>query len=270
MIKLSVIISVFNGEQYLAESLDSVLHQSFNDFELILIDDASKDQSRRIIEQYSNLDSRIIPIYNQSNVGLTANLNKGIKKARGELIGRMDADDVAFPLRFEAQISYLDSHPEVDLVGSSAIVIDGKGHELSLRSVPEFHKDILSMLPKANPVTHSTVIFRKDRFARISFYNENYPIIQDYEMWFRAIGKGLKFHNLQETLLAYRMDKNYIDRKSMNYRWCDFKLRIKSFKHIDLPFFKYYYALIPLILGLTPKRFYPHLKKTDPRVKNLD
>lgn len=270
MIKLSVIMSVYNGEQYLAEALDSILNQSFGDFELILIDDASTDQSQRIIEKYCIQDSRIIPIYNQNNVGLTTNLNAGIRKSRGELIARMDADDIAFPLRFETQINYLESHPGVDLVGSAAVVIDGHGQELSLRSMPEIHNDIISMLPKANPITHPTVMFRKDRFERIDFYNENYRIIQDYEMWFRAAGKGLKFHNLPESLLAYRVDKNYINRRSMHYRWCDFKLRIKSFKFIDLPYLKYYYALIPLVLGITPKQFYPHLKKTDPRVKKLN
>ncbi len=270
MKKVSVIMSVYNSEKFLKLALDSVLQQSYSDFELILIDDGSQDATKKIIESYASADSRIIPVFNQKNLGLTVNLNKAIKLSQGSYIARMDADDIALPKRFERQIEYLDTHPGIDLIGSAAIDVDENGIELQLRKSPKNHEEIINLLPKANPIIHSTVLFRKDRFAEIGFYNESYRTTQDYEMWFRAAGKGLKFHNLQEVLLKYRMDNNYHKRKSLKYRLYDCKLRLQGFKHIDLPIYKYYYALIPIILGILPERLYVSIKKLDPRVNDLD
>lgn len=270
MKKVSVIMSVYNCEKFLKQAVDSILKQSYSDFELILIDDGSKDATAKMIESYASEDARIIPVYNQKNLGLTVNLNKAIRLSQGTYIARMDADDVALPQRFDKQIDYLDTHQDIDLVGSAAIDINEKGVELQLRKSPKTHKEIISLLPKANPIIHSTVMFRKDRFAAIEFYNESYRTTQDYEMWFRAAGKGLKFHNLEEVLLMYRMDNNYHKRKSLRYRLYDCKLRLQGFKHINLPVYKYYYALIPIILGILPERLYVSIKKLDPRVNELD
>lgn len=270
MKKVSVIISAFNSEKFLEQALDSLLRQTFNDFEIILVDDASSDKTKDIIKAYSRLDSRITPIYNDKNLGLTKNLNRAIELSQGEYIARMDADDVALASRFEVQVRYLDTHKNIDIVGSAAIDIDENGNELQLRKSPEFHDQIIELLPKANPMTHSTVMFRRAQFAKIAYYNESYRTTQDYEMWFRAAGQGLMFHNLQEVLLMYRMDNNYHKRKSFKYRLFDFKLRLQGFKHIDLPLYKYYYALIPIILGILPERLYNSIKRIDPRVNKLD
>ena len=263
-------MSAFNSEKFLEQALKSLLSQSFNDFELILVDDASTDRTAKIIKSYAQLDSRILPIYNQRNLGLTKNLNRAIDLSQGIYIARMDADDIALASRFEIQVNYLDTHRHVDILGSAAIDIDERGNELQLRKSPELHEQIIGLLPKANPMTHSTVMFRKDRLAQIAYYNESYRTTQDYEMWFRAAGIGLRFHNLQNVLLNYRMDNNYYKRKSFTYRLFDCKLRLQGFKHINLPMYKYYYALIPLILGLLPEGLYNSIKKIDPRVNEID
>lgn len=263
-------MSAFNSEKFLEQALDSLLRQTFMDFEIILFDDASTDKTKEIIRAYSKLDSRIIPVYNEVNLGLTKNLNRGISQSQGEYIARMDADDIALASRFEVQVRYLENHKEIDIVGSSAIDIDENGRELQLRKSPELHDQIIELLPKANPMTHSTVMFRRDKFAKISFYNESYKTTQDYEMWFRAAGNGIQFHNLQEVLLMYRMDDNYHKRKSLTYRLYDCKLRLQGFQHIDLPVYRYYYAMIPIILGLLPETLYNSIKKIDPRVNELD
>ena len=268
--KVSVVMSAYNCEKFLVESLDSLLQQSFSNFELILFDDGSNDNTRNIIIEYAGKDIRIIPVFNDQNMGLTANLNRGIKLSKGTYIARMDADDISLPERFEKQIRFLDNHPDIDLLGTGSIDIDEFGNETQLRTVPEKHKEIISLLPKANPMTHSSVMFRKMSFEKINFYNESYRTTQDYEMWFRAAGSGLKFHNLNEVLLKYRMDDNYASRKSFMYRLYDCKLRLLSFKYIKLPYYKYYYAFIPIILGLIPKRLYPSIKKMDPRMKSLN
>jgi len=270
MRKISVIMSSFNNVTFLKQAIDSVLQQSYVDFDLILIDDASTDGSTEIIRSSSAADTRIIPIYNKENIGLTKNLNKAITLSKGEYIARMDADDIALPTRLEKQVKFLDSHRDIDLVGSAAIDINECGIKIQLRKSPKTHDEIIALLPKANPMTHSTVMFRKKSFAQINFYNESYRTTQDYEMWFRAAGKGLKFHNLQEVLLKYRMDNNYHKRKSFKYRLYDCKLRLQGFKYINLPFYRYYYAMIPIILGLVPESIYDSIKKVDPRVRSLD
>ena len=262
-------MSAYNSEHFLDQALESIMNQSNKEFEFILFDDASTDATKKIIQKFALQDSRIIPVYNEVNKGLTVNLNKAISLSKGEYIARMDADDIALPTRLEKQVKFLDSHRDIDLVGSAAIDIDESGIKIQLRKSPKTHDEIIALLPKANPLTHSTVMFRKDQFAKIDFYNESYRTTQDYEMWFRAVGHGLKFHNLEEVLLHYRMDKNYHKRKSFKYRLYDCKLRLQGFKHLNLPFYKYYYAMIPIILGLVPESIYGSIKKVDPRVRNL-
>lgn len=268
--KISVVMSAYNCEKFLIESLDSLLQQSFSDFELIIFDDGSIDGTRNIIIDYAANDNRIIPIYNEKNMGLTVNLNRGIKLSRGTYIARMDADDISLPERFKKQVHFLENNPDIDLVGTYAIDIDDLGKGIHLRMMPQLHQDIINLLPKANPITHSSVMFRKESFKKIGFYNESYNTTQDYEMWFRAAGIGLKFQNLNEVLLKYRMDSDYVSRKSLKYRLYDCKLRLHSYKYINLPYFLYFYAFIPVLLGLIPKNLYFKIKKMDPRMKHLN
>ncbi len=270
MTRVSVIMSAFNDEKFLTESLESIIRQTYTDFELILFDDGSTDLTSNIIKEYASKDERIIPIFNETNLGLTVNLNRGIQLSRGTFIARMDADDISMASRFEKQVSFLDLNPEIDLVGSASADINSAGNEIQLRAVPEKHEDIINLLPKANPMTHSAVMFRKKSFEGIDFYNESYRTIQDYEMWFRAAGNGLKFHNLKEVLLKYRMDDDYVSRKSFSYRLSDCKLRLKCFHYINLPYYRYYYALIPVFLGLIPRKLYPFVKRIDPRMQDLN
>ncbi len=262
-------MSSYDSAKFLKKAIESILQQSYTNFDLILIDDASTDGSKEILATYAAADSRIIPIYNEENIGLTKNLNKAISLSKSDYIARMDADDIALPTRLEKQVNFLNSKRDIDLVGSAAIDIDESGREIQLRRSPKTHDEIIALLPKANPMTHSTVMFRKDKFEKIGFYNESYRTTQDYEMWFRAAGYGLKFHNLEDILLHYRMDNNYHKRKSFKYRLYDCKLRLQCYKHIQLPLFKYYYAMIPIILGVVPERVYGSIKKMDPRVRDL-
>jgi len=262
-------MAAYNADKYIAQSIQSLIDQTFTDFELILIDDKSNDKTKSIIEQFSIKDKRILPVYNNINKGLTKNLNRAIADSKGKYIARMDADDISYLTRLEEQFNFLENHPSIDLVGTSSHEIDKNGDFINKRIVPEKHEDIVSLLPKANPITHSTVMFRKKSFAKVNFYNESYKTTQDYELWFRAIGAGLKFHNLQNILLKYRMDENYIQRKSLKYRLYDFKLRLNGFKNINLPLYKYYYAFIPLILGIIPNRYYYLLKNLDPRANKV-
>lgn len=263
-------MSVYNAEDYLKESVESILNQTYKDFEFIIYDDASTDNSRTILEKYKSLDNRLCLHFNTKNEGLTKNLNLAIKQSQGGFIARMDADDICDPERLEKQLSFLNTHPEIDILGTFCEDINEKGKIIGKRAVPVTHEEVIKTLPKLNPISHPTVMFRKTALNKLSGYNEKYRILQDYNLWFRAAAAGLKFHNIPEFLVQYRMNLSYVKRKSFRYRFTDIRLRIEGYKKIKLPFYKYFYAFIPLFLSITPPFLYKILKKIDPRsVHNL-
>jgi glycosyltransferase involved in cell wall biosynthesis len=135
--KVTVLMSVYNGEEHLREAIDSILNQTYKNFEFLIIDDGSTDGSVNIIRSY--LDPRIRLIKNKKNIGITRSLNKGLKLARGEYIARMDDDDIAFPERLEKQVRFLNEHVNVGLVGGSDITINGVGDEIRFRKKLKAH-----------------------------------------------------------------------------------------------------------------------------------
>lgn len=258
-------MSVYNADKYLQEAVDSVLNQTYQDFEFIIINDCSKDKSAEILRNYEKIHKKIILIDNVDNLGLTRNLNLALTIAKGKYIARMDADDVCEPTRFEKQRAYLKKHKNVDIIGSFSTNINQDGEITGNRTVPVTHNDIMLLLPKLCPMTHPTVMFRKSSLKKLCNYNIKYNTSQDYDMWFRAASAGLKFHNLPEYLLKYRMDGKYVGRKTFKFRWNDFKLRLEGYKRLKLSLYDYRYALIPLALGILPKSLYSTLKMLDPR-----
>jgi glycosyltransferase involved in cell wall biosynthesis len=209
--RISVVMSVYNAAEFLREAVDSILNQTFSDFEFIIIDDKSTDDSLKILKSY--IDPRIILVINDKNIGLTKNLNEGIKLAKGEFIARMDADDISLPQRFEKQVIFLDTNPHISLSGTQVI-------ELGLNTVSKFpitSEEIKFSFLHTNSIAHPTVLFRKNDFVKFSLiYDENYLTAQDYELWTRAISI-LNFSNLEEPLLKLRIHANQISKtKSIN------------------------------------------------------
>lgn len=262
---ISVVMSVYNTEKYLKEAIDSILNQTYQDFEFIIVNDCSADGSWDILKDYEKRYNCIKLINNSENLGLTKSLNKALAIAKGEYIARMDADDISELNRFERQLEYLIAHPDIDILGTFSNDINEQGEAFRTRTTPVLHKDIVGMLPKLCPMSHPTVIFKRKSLKTIGFYNEKYKTSQDLEMWFRAAGAGLKFGNIPEFLFRYRMDSEFLARKTLKFRYNDYLLRVEGFKHIELPWYKYGYALIPIVLGLLPHSIYNSLKKIDPR-----
>lgn len=263
--KVSVVISVYNADKFLREALDSIINQSYKNYELIIIDDCSTDNSRSILQEYADSYDIIKLVLNTENIGLTKNLNKAIQLSEGLYIARMDADDISMENRLKNQVDFLEANPNIDVVGSYALDIDENGKSLRINKVPVNHSDIVRMMPKLCPMIHPTVLFRKKMLENINFYNEKYRTSQDYELWFRASSKGVVFHNIPETLLKYRFDDNYVNRKSIKYRMNDFSIRLNGLRALKVPYYKYAYATIPLILAFIPRPLYNLLKKYDPR-----
>ena len=182
--KVSVVMSVYNGERYLREAVESILGQTFTEFEFIIVNDGSTDGTREILTAYN--DPRIRLVRNEENIGLTRSLNKGLALGRGEYIARMDADDVSLPHRLEVQVRYLDQYPGVGLVACDLQFIDDEGHTLG-RSYRSCGNSLVRwyLLFYNYIAAHSHVVFRRDLVANLGGYDETFEYAQDYELWSR-------------------------------------------------------------------------------------
>lgn len=200
-------MSVYNGEKYLREAVDSILNQTYTDFEFIIINDGSTDGTKEILE--SCFDHRI-RLFNQENIGLTKSLNKGLKIAKGELIAHQDADDISLPGRLEKQVKYVDCHPEIGILGTWAEVIDDKNKILKTCREPTQPIDISWKLIFQNCLIHSCTMYRKKIICEIGKYEEKIMRAQDYDLWSKLNIKNVKFAQIPEVLVQYRMHPNNI------------------------------------------------------------
>lgn len=198
--RVSVVMAVHNGERHLREALDSILEQSFEDFELVVVDDGSTDSSAAIVEASGDERVRLIK---QANQGLPAALNAGIAAARGEYIARHDDDDASLPQRFERQVAYLDSHREVALVGSNYTIIDEEGAELGTTRVFTHPDDLAVAEILSNQFGHGSVMIRASVLREVGGYDTTVGYVEDYDLFLR-ISHVAKIANLPEPLYHWR------------------------------------------------------------------
>lgn len=197
---VSVVMSVYNGQEYLNLAIDSILLQSHKNLEFIVVDDGSTDHSAHIIKGYK--DSRIRYIH-QHNKGLSAALNIGIAKASGEYIARMDADDISYPRRIEKQVQFLEQNRRVGMVGTSFDLIDVHGYITGQSYHLDRDQDLNLEFLLRNPFGHGTVMIRRAILASVGGYDNKQPI-EDYELWWRT-AKKYEVANLPEQLYGYRI-----------------------------------------------------------------
>jgi glycosyltransferase involved in cell wall biosynthesis len=200
---ISVVLPVFNAEKYLKESIESILNQTFTDFEFIIFNDGSTDHSSQIIKDYN--DIRIIFTDYPCNRGLIQPLNIAMKEAKGRYIARMDADDIAMPDRLQKQISFLDSHPDISVCGGA---VEYFGEKTRVMRFPENHESIKLQLLKTNCIANPTAVFRKDDLDKHEIIYD-YPVVEDYRFWCKT-ALSLKFYNLPDILLKYRIHNSNI------------------------------------------------------------
>lgn len=204
---ISVVMPVFNGEKHIKEAIDSVLNQTFSDFEFIIVNDGSIDETEKIINSYQKIDPRIILI-NKKNSGLSHSLNQGLKIAKGEYIARIDADDLCYPKRFETQLKFLQANTQYILVGSSVEYINELGVTLGFSRPVLNNKAIKRRLNKINPIAHPSVIIRKSVLEKVKWYDENVKqYFEDFYLWHRLKNQG-KFRTLNMPLIKYRVCTN--------------------------------------------------------------
>ncbi len=244
---------VFNGEKYLSKAIESILNQSFTEFEFLIIDDGSFDNSIKIIKKYAVIDSRIKIIRNRRNLGLTKSLNKAILLSKGEFIARQDVDDISLPNRIEKSISFLEKNPEFAFCGTNGL---NKQNKLeNLIDFTEF-KDIWKNLIAKNCFIHPSILIRKDILEKFGYFDESYSFGQDYELWCRLIYKyNLRAKNLKEKLiiknvLPYRFFKLQAF-KFLTQRINNIKTKIKYFKYTRYKFKCLFALLLKLIEIIT-------------------
>jgi glycosyltransferase involved in cell wall biosynthesis len=209
--KVSVIMSVYNGEKYLREAIDSILGQTFKDFEFLIIDDGSTDSSADIVRSYC--DPRI-RVFKQENAGLTKSLNKGLKLANGDYIARQDADDISLPFRLEKQVEFLDKHTDVVIVSSNIEFMDDRGESLGKTDRATDSDLIAWYLLFYNHIGgHSQVMFRHQPVMKLGGYSEALRCTQDYELWVR-LAKSHEIVILPDVLLRWRKHDDNISVKN--------------------------------------------------------
>jgi glycosyltransferase involved in cell wall biosynthesis len=201
---ISVLMPAYNARRYVREAVDSILTQTLGDFECIVIDDGSSDDTLAIVNALAARDPRI-RVLNGPNAGVSASLNKGLALARGQFIARMDADDISLPTRFEKQARFLQERPNYVLVGSRCMLIDPDGFPICEKTdIVDDHEEIDSLLLRMSwPLVHPAVMMRTDALRKVGGYDTRYRTNQDHDLFLRLAEVG-RLANLPEVLLNYR------------------------------------------------------------------
>ena len=265
---ISVIMGVYNGQQTVAKSIQSILDSDYTNFEFIIVDDGSQDNSAKIIEDFANKDDRIVFVQNKKNRGLTYSLNRALQVAKGEFIARQDADDFSYPNRFNIQLSYLLNHKEVDFVGAAAKLVDIEGKMWGTRYFPTFvdKNDIL----KYNPFIHPTLLIRKKALEDINGYRDIRQTVrcEDYDLIFRLYANGSYGINIPKILLDYYEDKDSAFRHSFKTRYNEHYVKSRGSKAIKGGIKGYLMSYKPIVLAFLNKRTYNKLHNQKWKDKN--
>lgn len=227
---ISIVMPVYNAQRFLPRAVESILTQTFKDFELVAVDDASTDKSLEILKKYQNKDNRIRIIQNNSNLQIALSLNRGVGEARSDIIARMDADDISLPERLETQYKYLKSHPKVAIVGANIIVIDENEKQISTREYPEKTNELKKIMFKYSPFAHPVVMFKKKAFEEFGGYDVTKVPCEDIDLWFK-LGSKYEFATVQEYVLKYTIVKNSNSNKKLKaLELLGFRIKLNAIK----------------------------------------
>lgn len=263
MCKLSIIMGIYNmanKKNIVRLAIESILNQTYRDFEFIICDDGSNDDTYNIVEKIVNKDKRVILLKNKKNKGLAYSLNKCIEQSKGEYVARMDADDISEYNRLEKQVEFLDNHLEYAMVGCNLLLINDKGiwGERILAERPTKKSFLFT-----SPFCHPAIVMRKKVLDDVKNYRVEKITrrAEDYDLFMRIYAKGYKGYNMQEFLYQFREDKDTYKRRAYKYRWDEFKIRYRGFKMLGLMPQAVPYIVKPLIVGLIPQYYLVKLRK---------
>lgn len=201
---LSVVMAVYNSQSTVEAAIESIRQQTYSKFTFVIIDDGSTDATSELLKTAAFLDTRIELIRNKTNKGLAASLNIGWRLGGGDIIARMDADDISMPCRFAKQIDFLATHPEIDVLGTAKVAVDSAGRLLGYGYRPEWHEEIVTRMYRINPFIHPSVMMRRRFLEALGGYDERLRRAEDRDLWLRGY-KRFRYHNLQQPLVRYRV-----------------------------------------------------------------
>lgn len=259
MKKISVIMGIYNCSITLSEAIDSILEQTYSNWELIMCDDGSSDNTLDVAQEYlEKYPEKIILLRNSKNMGLNKTLNKCLKYATGDYIARMDGDDISLPARFENEVRILDEHPEFAIVSSPMIYFNESG-DWGKGNSEEY--PVNETFVSGTPFCHAPCMVRKEAYEAVGGYSTSPMTLraEDYNLWFRMYAEGYKGYNLQEPYYKMRDDMNAYSRRKFKYCINEAYVRLTGYKMLKLSPKYYVYALRPIIVGLLPKCIYMKL-----------
>lgn len=254
---ISVILCVYNPQkEQLLQAVESMIHQTFTDWEMILYDDGSEESFDTMIREAAAKDRRIRHIRNIAHHSLAYGLNESIKLAAGSYIARMDGDDISYPTRLQKEYEFLEENPNYDFVGCNIVLIGETGEEWGIRTYPEIpqKKDFL----RYSPYAHPSVLFRRLPLVEHGAYEkgENACRGEDYELFMRFHSEGVCGYNLQEPLLFYRESEASYKKRKLKYQLQEVTIRFRGFRKLKIKGpEKLFYLIKPLLTWLIPNRF---------------
>ena len=252
MPELSIIMGIYNCEKTLPSAIDSILAQTYTDWEFILCDDGSSDGTYKIASQYKEkYPDKFILLKNSKNIGLPETLNNCLKSANGSYIARMDGDDISLPDRFQKQMDFLKSNPDIDCVGTGMTRFDNNGDFDNVYPIEKPDKFTLKMYPLCY---HATLIMKKTCYDAIGGYVSIPRTLrcEDIDMWFRFASKGFKAANISECLYKVREDRDAIKRRKFKYAVNTVKTNFYGFRLLNYPICLYPFAFKPVVSQLIP------------------
>lgn len=263
---VSIIMGIYNAEKTLDESIQSILNQTYKDWELVMCDDGSTDSTFKIAEEYTKKYSNIFLLTNGSNKGLNYTLNHCLRYIKGKYIARMDADDVSYPTRIEKEVMILENNKDISIV-STQMVHFAEDKEWGQSKMAEYPTKFSFLF--GTPFCHAPCMVRREAFLAVNGYTEDKKIlrVEDYDLWFKMYSKGYKGYNIQEVLYKMRDDLNAIKRRKFKYRLNEAYVMLKGFKLLNLPYYYYPLALKPLIVGVIPLKLYSLIREKRLNIK---
>ena len=257
---ISILMGIYNCADTLEEAVDSIKNQTYSNWELIMCDDCSSDNTYDIALEIAKTDSRVKVIKNKKNITLAPTLNNCLKVATGEYVARMDGDDICDPTRFEKEIIFLLEHPEYSLVSTRMNMYDSNGvfRTTNVKSYPQ-PVDLV----KGPPFCHAGCMMKTDVLKKLDGYNTSEKVnrVEDYDLWYRLYKAGYKGANIQEALYSMRDDRNALKRRKFKYRINSYKIRVNVIKNFKLSKKYYIQAVKPIVIGLIPTPIYKLLHR---------
>ena len=257
MPKVSVLMGAYNCAKTIEKSINSIIQQTFTDWELIICDDGSTDGTCNIVEKYKDIDTRIILIKNKKNMGLSYSLNHCLKYARGQYCARMDGDDLCDSTRFQKQIDFLEENTQYTFVSTRMTRFDENGTYDVPKPIESYSPKMKDYI-KGSPFCHAPVMIKKSAYEEVNGYRDIPQTrgVEDYDLWFRLYAKGLKGYILQEPLYHMFDGRAAATRRTFKRRLNEAWVRKNGYHLLGVPLLYRVYVLKPIIIGLLPQWLY--------------